>query len=113
MEKLIRMKTVKIINRLLKPLAEEGVVKWPEYREIHAQLKNLAEKGDLRPILKPKLISQAEAAEMLGISLANFKKLERNGVFGFGRRNVGSSVRYRNSDVLDWIMQDDDAQDQS
>ena len=56
------------------------------------------------PAIVPKLIDQTEAATMLGISLANFKKLEREDAFPFKRRMVGSAVRYRNTDVIAFIM---------
>jgi len=40
---------------------------------------------------------------MLGIGYSNFKKLEAEGAFPFQRKMVGSSVRYRNIDVIDYI----------
>ena len=75
-------------------------------REIISNLKHLSERGELIPNIMPKLIDQTEAAELLGISLANFKKLEREGAFSFNRRMVGSSVRYRNLDVIKYLMLD-------
>lgn len=103
----IRPRTVKLLSRLMKPLVEEGVILVSEAQSIDANLKHLAEKGTLLPAIIPKLLDQTEAAEMLGISLANFKKLEREGAFTFQRRMVGSSVRYRNTDVVNFIMADD------
>ena len=41
---------------------------------------------------------------MLGISHSNFKKLEAEGTFPFKRKMVGSAVRYRNTDVIDYIV---------
>ena len=41
---------------------------------------------------------------MLGISHSNFKKLEAEGAFPFKRKMVGSAVRYRNTDVIDYII---------
>lgn len=41
---------------------------------------------------------------MLGISHSNFKKLEAEGAFPFKRRMVGSAVRYKNTDILDFIL---------
>jgi len=102
----IRIRTVKLIARLLQPLAEEGVLTIPEKNEIVAQLKHLAEHGETMPAITPRLIDQTEVAEMLGISLANFKKLERDGSFPFQRRMVGSAVRYRNTDVIKYITED-------
>jgi predicted DNA-binding transcriptional regulator AlpA len=100
----IRPRTVKLIARLLSPLSDEGIISVPEEREIISNLKHLSERGELIPNIMPKLIDQTEAAELLGISLANFKKLEREGAFSFNRRMVGSSVRYRNLDVIKYLM---------
>lgn len=72
----IKGTTVNLIAKLLHPLAEAGVLSIPEEREVIAQLRNLAKNGETIPAVLPKLIDQPEAAEMLGISLANFKKLE-------------------------------------
>ena len=44
---------------------------------------------------------------MLGISLANFKKMEREGKLPIPRKMVGSSVRYRNTDVIKYMLADD------
>ena len=103
----IRPRTVKLLSRLMKPLVEEGIILVSEEQNINANLKHLADKGTLMPTIIPKLLDQTEAAEMLGISLANFKKLEREGAFSFQRRMVGSAVRYRNTDVINFIMTED------
>jgi len=100
----IRPQTIKLLGRFIRPLTEEGLITVPEQNEILAQLKHLAEKGEAMPVIMPKLIDQTEAATMLGISLANFKKLERESAFSFNRRMVGSAVRYRNTDVIAFIM---------
>ena len=72
----IRYQTVRLIGKLLHPLTESNLITIPEYREIIAQLKHLADKGTPLPTVIPKLVDQTEAATMLGISLANFKRLE-------------------------------------
>lgn len=115
MNNIIRLKTVKLLTRFIKPLTEEGLITVPEQNEILAQLKNLAEKGTQMPAVAPRLIDQAAAAEMLGIGISNFKKLEKEGAFPFSRRMVGSAVRYRNTDILQYIMstEDTDKTDQS
>lgn len=100
----IRLKTVKIISQLLKPLVSEDVVLVSEEQAIISNLKHLAEKGELVPPVIPKLIDQRQAAEMLGLSLSNFKKIEREGGFPFKRKRVGSSVRYRNTDITTFIL---------
>lgn len=107
MKTIVRPHTVSIIGKLLKPLSDEGVLTVAEHREIMANLKHLAQKGTLMPPIKPRLIKKEEAAEMLGVSYSNFKKLEREGKLkGIPRRMVGSTVRYRNLDVLKFIMAD-------
>ncbi len=100
----IRPKIVKLISRLLRPLTEEGVLSVSEEKEILTNLKHLADKGTLAPPIVPKLVDMNQAAEMLGIGISNFKKLERDGAFPFKRRLVGSSVRFRNTDIIEFIM---------
>ena len=106
MIKLIRPQTVKLIARLLNPLTESNLIMVPEYREIIAQLQHLSTHGEPLPVVVPKMINQSEAADMLGISLSNFKKLEAEGAFPFKRRMVGSAVRYRNTDIVKFILSD-------
>jgi len=108
MSNLIRPKSVKLLARFIRPLCEEGLINVPEMNEILAQLKNLAAHGEALPPIPPKLVDQTEAAEMLGISLANYKKMEREGRIPIPRKMVGTSVRYRNLDVFKFIMATDD-----
>ena len=103
----LRPRIVKLISRLLKPLTEEGVILVSEEQTIISNLKHLSEKGTLTPAITPRLVDQKEAAEMLGVSHTNFKKLERENSFPFKRRMVGTSVRYRNLDIIKYIMTDD------
>ena len=98
----IRHQTVVLIGKLLHPLTESNLIPFPEYREIIAQLKHLAAQGTPVPNVVPKLVDMNEAAQMLGVSLANFKKLEPQ--LPFKRKMVGSSVRYRNTDLIDYII---------
>ncbi len=100
----ITLNTVRYFKRIMRPLAEDGIIPLPEYHEAISQLTSLAEHGTLKPAVIPKLIDQREAADMLGIGLSNFKKLEGEGAFPFKRKMVGSSVRYRNTDILDFIL---------
>ena len=99
---LIRHQTVVLIGKILHPLTESNLIPFPEYREIIAQLKHIAAKGDPLPIVVPKLITMEEAAQMLGVSLANFKKQEP--YLPFKRKYVGHGVRYRNTDVIKFIL---------
>ncbi len=107
MKNSIRIQTVSMIAKLLHPLAENGVLSLPEEREIIAQLRNLAKTGETIPEVLPKLIGQPEAAEMLGLSLANFKKLERSDFFPFRRKMIGTSVRYRNTDIVKFVLSEE------
>ena len=100
----ISMQTVRYFKRIMRPIAEDGIIPLPEYHEAISQLTSLAEHGTLKPIIVPKLIDQREAADMLSISHSNFKKLEAEGAFPFKRRMVGSAVRYKNTDILDFIL---------
>ena len=101
---ILRLKTVKLISRIMKPLVEEGIILVSEEQIVISNLRNLANKGRLMPLVVPKLINQREAAEMLGLGYSNFKKLEKEKAFPFNRRMVGSSVRYRNIDIVEYIM---------
>lgn len=73
------MQTVRFFKRIMRPVAEEGIISLCEYNEAISQLTSLAEHGIPKPVIIPKLIDQREAAEMLGIGLSNFKKLEGRG----------------------------------
>lgn len=103
----IKLKTVKLLARFIRPLCEEGLLSVPEMNEILAQLRHLAQKGEALPDVVPKLLNQPEVAEMLSISLANFKKMEREGQLPIRRKMIGSSVRYRNTDVIKYILLED------
>ncbi len=108
MDNTLRLKTVKLLNSLIHPLVNEGLIRVNEEHIISTNLKRLATHGELMPPIAPKLIDQKEAADMLGLGLSNFKKLEREDAFPFKRRMVGCSVRYRNLDILRYIMQEED-----
>ena len=101
----IRHQTVILIGKLLHPLTESNLIPFPEYREIIAQLKHLAAKGEPLPDVVPKLVDMNEAAQMLGVSLANFKKLEPQ--LPFKRKMVGHAVRFRNTDIIRYILADE------
>ncbi len=102
----VRYGTVKLVGRLLKPLAEVGVLSFPEMNEIMANLNHLAKSGDLCPDISIKLISQSEAAEILGLKLATFRMMERQNYFTFKRRvfKKGNTVRYVNRDVVQFAL---------
>ena len=87
----------------MRPIAETGIIPLAELNECVSQINSLAEHGTLKPVIVPKLIDQRSAAELLGVGLSNFKRLESEGAFSFKRKMVGSSVRYRNTDIIDYI----------
>lgn len=100
----ITARTVRIVKRIMRPIAEEGLIPLPEFNEMISQLTSLAEHGTVKPSIVPRLVDQREAAEMLGVSYSNFKKLEAENAFPFKRKMVGSSVRYRNTDIVAFIL---------
>lgn len=106
----IRGTTVKLVGRLLQPIAETGVITIPEFNEIMTHLRNLSQKGEALPEILPKLLDQKEAAEMLGISFPHFRNMEREGVFPFKRKKIGTAVRYFNTDILNYILSLDDCE---
>ena len=103
----ISMETVRMFRRIMRPIAEEGIIPLPEYNEAISQLVSLAEHGTTKPVILPRLVDMREASEMLGIGLSNFKRLEAEGAFPFRSTMVGSSVRYRNTDLFSFIGSDD------
>jgi predicted DNA-binding transcriptional regulator AlpA len=103
----LRPKTVKLLSRLIKPWVDEGIILVSEQQIINSNLKHIADKGTLAPAVTSKLIDQREAAEMLGLGHSNFKKLEKEDAFPFKRKMVGSAVRYRNIDIINYILKND------
>ena len=99
----ITMNTVRYFKRIMRPLAEDGIIPLPEYNEAILQLTSLAEHGCRKPVILPKLVDQRQAAEMLGIGYSNFKKIEASGAFPFKCKMVGHAIRYRNTDIYDYI----------
>ena len=100
----ISMATVRMIKRVMRPIAEEGIIPLPEYNEAISQLTSLAEHGKPKPVIIPRLVDMKEASEILGIGLSNFKKLEGENAFPFKRKMVGTSVRYRNTDLYEFLL---------
>ena len=94
----IRHQTVVLIGKLLHPLTESNLI---------AQLKHLAAQGTPVPNVVPRLVDMNEAAQMLGVSLANFKKLEPQ--LPFKRKMVGHAVRFRNTDIIHYILANDES----
>ena len=102
----ISMDTVRMIRRIMRPIAETGIISLAELNECVSQLTSLAEHGKPKPVIIPRLIDMREAAEILGVGISNFKKLEAEGAFPFSRKMIGSSVRYRNTDLYEYLLRD-------
>jgi len=109
MNKYLRYSTVTFIGKFLKLMVEENVICSAEYDYIISNLKHLEAKNELIPETLPKLLTINEAAAMLNIGLSNFKKLEKENRFPFKRKMVGSSVRYRNTDLIRYILVNEDS----
>lgn len=107
----IRPRTASLIAKLIRPWVEEGVVTIAESREIVANIRYLADKGTLVPAMAPKLLTQDEAAEMLGIGKSSFKKMEAEGKLQIRRKMVGTSVRYLNTQILQFMLADDEGEE--
>ena len=102
----ISLETVRMFKRIMRPVAEEGIIPLPEFNEVISQLTSLAEHGKPKPVIIPRLVDMKEAATILGIGLSNFKKLEGENAFPFKRKMVGTSVRYRNTDLYEFLQVD-------
>ena len=109
----LNMSTVLLVEKVMKPWMDKNVIAPCEYKCIVSNLKYLAEKDELKPYVVPKLIDMDEAANMLGIGLSLFKKCEREGRFPFKRKMIGTSVKYRNTDIIDYINSDDNSGEES
>ena len=93
---------VALILRVARVFVEEGNLAQSDFNTIAEQLKHLAKTGVPKPAITPRLLSMKEVAELLGLGLSNFKKIESN--LPFKRRMVGGSVRFCNIDVYNYII---------
>ena len=93
---------VALILRVARIFVEEGNLAQTDYNTIAEQLKHLAKTGTPKPAITPRLLSSAEAADLLGLGLSNFKKIEHT--LPFKRRMVGGSVKFCNVDVYTYII---------
>ncbi len=103
MSRELSMSSVLLVEKVLKPWMDQNVIAPCEYKCIVSNLKHLAERDELKPFIMPKLIDMKEVASMLGIGLSLFKKCEREGRFPFKRKMIGTSAKYRNTDIIDYI----------
>ena len=103
--KTFRVSTVKLLQRMISPLMEIGVVSRDEFNALFTYLSAIAKTGTEPTEVKPKLLTPQEAAEMLAISYSQFRALEKEGAFPFRRRMIGGkTVRYLNTDLIDYLV---------
>lgn len=76
--KLLRPKTVSLINNLLQPWIKEGVIARIEANFIISNLKNLVKRNELQPIIPPKLLNQQQVADMLCLGIVEFQKTRKS-----------------------------------
>lgn len=107
---LLKPKTVKLISRLMLPWIEEGIISQLEANHIIGNLKHLIRHNELIPTIEPRLLSQQEAAELLGLSLSSFKLCEKENRFPFKRKIIRGAVRYSNISVIEYLMSTDDSE---
>ena len=101
----LRPTTARLVCRMLVPLMDSGLVTAGELSIINKNLNSLAKTGELAPVIRPKLITPQEAAEMLSISYSQYRALEKEGAFPFRRRMIGGkTVRYLNTEILDYML---------
>ena len=102
-DKKLRMKTVQLVKGLLKPLMNSSIIDFNEYQTIAATITDLAKNGKPAPSVELRLLTQQEVADLLGIALSNFQKLESEGLFPFKRVMIQKSVRYRSTDIDEYM----------
>lgn len=108
----IRMSTVRWLGRHLAVDLDVGMLTISEYNQIMSTLKSLARNGVPSEPVKQKLLTVENVADLLSISKSQLRALEAEGKLPFHRRMIGASVRYLNTEVLDYmqngsLMEDD------
>lgn len=101
--KTFRESTAKFLRRFHTPLLEHGLMSRDEFELMHTYISSLVKRGTPPLTVTPKLIRAPEVAELLDISYAEFRKLDKDGFFPFKRRTIGKSVRYFYPDVVKYM----------
>ena len=104
----IRPATACLVGKILKPLTESNLITLNEHREIIAQLRSLANTGATVPLSIPRLLTTEETAAKLGIGVSNLKKLLKEERIPLKKKYIGTSVRFRSTEVERYILSDDD-----
>ena len=99
----LRMKTVQLVKSIIKPLMTSSVIDFEEYQMMAAAITDLAKYGKPAPSVELRLLNQQEVADLLGIGLSNFQKLESEGLFPFKRVMIQKSVRYKSTDIDEYM----------
>ena len=107
--KYLRMSTVRWLGRHLAIDVDVGGLTASEYNLIMKTLRAVAKKGEMKePEIPLRLIDAKEAADILGISYSQFRALESEGILRIPRKKLGKkTVRYRNTDINNFILSDD------
>jgi predicted DNA-binding transcriptional regulator AlpA len=105
MQNKLNPRTVKLISQILRPWVDNGGILPSEMKIITSNLNSLARKGELAPLISPKMLTQREVAELLSLSYSNYKRLEKMGVFPFRRHMIHSAVRYLNTEVFEYMRE--------
>ena len=78
----ISLETVRMFKRIMRPIAEEGIISLPEYHEAISQLTSLAEHGRLKPVIVPKLIDQSGPPAELVVCTSPIRAYYRHAPIG-------------------------------
>ena len=110
----LRPQTARLVCRLASVLLDSGTITGEEYNIISRNLHALAKTGELAPAIAPKLLTPQEVSELLSISYSQLRLLEKEGAFPVSRKLVGNkTVRYRNTDIYDYINASDTKEKQT
>jgi len=101
--KTFRESTVKLLRRVISPWMEVGVVSRDEFDLLFTYIGSQAKTGKPPSEVAPRLIRGPEAAELLSVSYAEFRKLAAEGKFPFKRRVFGKNVRYYYPDIVEFM----------
>ncbi len=111
-ESYIKMKTVNLLQKVIKPWCNEGIVSNLEKEEILLLVRRRAKYGDVRPREPLKLLDRKQVAEKLNLSLSSFKALEKNGKIPLKQKKMGGAIRYNSHQLEDFMESSDDIVDE-
>ena len=105
----LRMSTVRWLGRHLAIDLDLGALTVSEYNLIMKTLRAVARKGNTKePDIPVRLVDGREAADILDISYSQFRALESEGVLRIPLKMlVKKTVRYRITDINNFILSDD------